>query len=209
MPRFPGNEYCISSNEAFHLEKLPKKILIEGGGYIAVEFANIFHGLGVDTTLVYRGAEILSALRPWTCGGCLHEAWRRRASASSARPSREGREAAGWQLESHLSDETTRVADQVMLAVGRMPNTEGLGLEAAGVELDKTGRDHRRRIFAHQCPQHLGDWRRDQPHPADAGRHPRGDVFRRDRFPGQPDQAGPRQWSRRRCSRSRRSARSA
>ncbi|MEK1887151.1 MAG: FAD-dependent oxidoreductase, partial [Phyllobacterium sp.] len=53
----PGHELCISSNEAFHLEELPKAIVIEGGGYIAVEFANIFHGLGVDTTLVYRGKE--------------------------------------------------------------------------------------------------------------------------------------------------------
>ncbi|MDE1993118.1 MAG: FAD-dependent oxidoreductase, partial [Rhizobiaceae bacterium] len=56
----PGHELCISSNEAFHLEELPKAILIAGGGYIAVEFANIFHGLGVETTLIYRGAEILS-----------------------------------------------------------------------------------------------------------------------------------------------------
>ncbi len=56
----PGHELCIHSNEAFHLEALPKAILIAGGGYIAVEFANIFHGLGVDTTLIYRGKEILS-----------------------------------------------------------------------------------------------------------------------------------------------------
>ena len=55
----PGHEYCITSNGAFHLEELPKAIVIEGGGYIAVEFANIFHGLGVDTTLVYRGMKIL------------------------------------------------------------------------------------------------------------------------------------------------------
>ena len=55
----PGYEFCISSNEAFNLEKLPKSIVIAGGGYIAVEFANIFHGLGVETTLIYRGAEIL------------------------------------------------------------------------------------------------------------------------------------------------------
>lgn len=56
----PGHEHCIFSNEAFDLEALPWSIVIEGGGYIAVEFANIFHGLGVDTTLVYRGKEILS-----------------------------------------------------------------------------------------------------------------------------------------------------
>jgi glutathione reductase (NADPH) len=56
----PGHELCITSNEAFHLKELPESIVIEGGGYIAVEFANIFHGLGVKTTLIYRGREILS-----------------------------------------------------------------------------------------------------------------------------------------------------
>ena len=55
----PGVEYCISSNEAFHLENLPKRIVVVGGGYIAVEFAHIFHGLGCDTTLVYRGDKVL------------------------------------------------------------------------------------------------------------------------------------------------------
>ena len=62
-PALPGHELCITSNEAFHLPELPKSILIAGGGYIAVEFANIFHGLGVETTLIYRGKEILVALR--------------------------------------------------------------------------------------------------------------------------------------------------
>ena len=55
-----GHEHCITSNEAFHLRQLPKKIVIAGGGYIAVEFAGIFSGLGVDTTIVYRGREVLS-----------------------------------------------------------------------------------------------------------------------------------------------------
>ena len=55
IPDFPGNEYVISSNETFYLETLPEKILIVGGGYIAVEFAGIFHGLGVETTQSYRG----------------------------------------------------------------------------------------------------------------------------------------------------------
>ena len=75
----PGYEHCISSNEAFHLEKLPRSILIAGGGYIAVEFANIFHGLGVETTLIYRGGEILSRFDQ----DCMRR-WRPRASASSA-----------------------------------------------------------------------------------------------------------------------------
>jgi glutathione reductase (NADPH) len=75
-----------SSNEAFYLERLPAAILIEGGGYIAVEFANIFHGLGVDVTLVY-GAEILSRFDHDLRGSCMKR-WRRRASTFSARPCR-------------------------------------------------------------------------------------------------------------------------
>ena len=60
MSALPGHEHCIFSNEAFDLPELPKAIVIAGGGYIAVEFANIFHGLGVETTLIYRGMEILA-----------------------------------------------------------------------------------------------------------------------------------------------------
>ena len=59
VPEFPGSDLAISSNEAFHLESLPEKIIVVGGGYIAVEFAGIFHGLGVETTLLYRGPQIL------------------------------------------------------------------------------------------------------------------------------------------------------
>ena len=114
-PALPGNEYCISSNEAFYLEKLPKSILIEGGGYIAVEFANIFHGLGVDVTLVYRGAEILSRF-DHDLRRLLHEAMEKKGIHILCQTiQREGRETADGKLESHLSDDTTRVVDQMML----------------------------------------------------------------------------------------------
>ena len=59
MPPIPGREHAITSNEAFHLERLPRRALVVGGGYIAVEFASIFNGLGVQTTLAYRGARLL------------------------------------------------------------------------------------------------------------------------------------------------------
>ncbi|MEZ2127321.1 MULTISPECIES: glutathione-disulfide reductase [unclassified Sinorhizobium] len=134
----PGHELCISSNEAFHLEELPKSILIAGGGYIAVEFANIFHGLGVETTLIYRGAEILSRFDHDLRRG-LHEAM----------------EAKGIRVLCHdIIEEVTRTEDglkartknnkvlhvgQIMLALGRDPNTKNLGLEAAGVALDERG----------------------------------------------------------------------
>jgi len=69
-PPIPGLEYAISSNEAFHLEDLPKRILIQGGAYIAVEFAGIFNGLGSEVTLVYRGEEILrGCIRKWSGAG--------------------------------------------------------------------------------------------------------------------------------------------
>ena len=133
-----GHEFCISSNEAFHLDELPKSILIAGGGYIAVEFANIFHGLGVDVTLIYRGAEILSRFDHDLRHG-VHAAM----------------EAKGIKVLCHdVIEEVTKTADGfsaqtknhgtlnvglVMLALGRDPYTEGLGLEKAGVATDHKG----------------------------------------------------------------------
>ena len=132
----PGHELCISSNEAFHLEELPKAILIAGGGYIAVEFANIFHGLGVDTTLIYRGQEILSRFDQDMRRG-LHAAMEEKGIRILCHEVFEKIERGpDGRLLAHTSAGKALVADQVMLALGRDPNTEGLGLEAAGV---KTG----------------------------------------------------------------------
>ncbi|PRD58150.1 glutathione-disulfide reductase [Phyllobacterium myrsinacearum] len=138
-PSLPGNEFCISSNEAFHLDTLPKAIVIEGGGYIAVEFANIFHGLGVDTTLVYRGREILSRfdqdLRQMLHAAMAEKGIHIRCTEIITKVERQhdGRKLV------HLSGGDALVADQVMLAIGRVPNTASLGLEAAGVTVDETG----------------------------------------------------------------------
>ena len=132
----PGHELCISSNEAFHLEELPKAILIAGGGYIAVEFANTFHGLGVDTTLIYRGQEILSRFDLDMRRG-LHAAMEQKGIRILCHEVFEKIERGpDGRLLAHTSAGKALVADQVMLALGRDPNTEGLGLEAAGV---KTG----------------------------------------------------------------------
>ncbi|WP_099865997.1 glutathione-disulfide reductase [Pararhizobium haloflavum] len=135
----PGHELCITSNEAFHLETLPKSILIAGGGYIAVEFANIFHGLGVETTIIYRGKEILGRFDHDMRSG-LHEAMEAKGIKvlcqdvfSSIERSDDGR------LSAHTSSGKVLKADQVMLALGRDPNTKGLGLEAAGVETNHKG----------------------------------------------------------------------
>ena len=138
-PALSGHEHTISSNEVFDLKELPRSIAIFGGGYIAVEFANIFHGLGVETTLVYRGKEILSRFDMDMRRG-LHAAMEAKGirivtqAVAHAIDKR-----ADGQLDIALSDETTLTVDKVMLALGRSPNTYTLGLEAAGVETGPIG----------------------------------------------------------------------
>ena len=135
----PGHEHCIFSNEAFDLPVLPKAIVIAGGGYIAVEFANIFHGLGVDTTLIYRGREILQRFDRDLRKG-LHEAMESKGIRVLCHTifERIDRRADG-RLDAQLSDGKVLTADQMMLAIGRIPNTEELGLEAAGVKTGMLG----------------------------------------------------------------------
>jgi glutathione reductase (NADPH) len=135
----PGHEHCILSDDAFHLAELPKSIVIAGGGYIAVEFANIFHGLGVETTLIYRGREILGRF-DMDLRQMLHETMEAKGIRILCQTMFEKIEKrADGRLVAHLNEGEPIVADQVMLALGRTPNTENLGLEAAGVELGKTG----------------------------------------------------------------------
>ena len=138
-PALPGHEHTITSNEAFHLEKLPGSIMIAGGGYIAVEFANIFHGLGVETTLVYRGKEILGRFDMDMRRG-VHKAMEDKGIRiiNHTIAHNIGKRADG-KLEIELSNDETLVVDQIMLALGRTPNTEGLGLEQAGVETGPLG----------------------------------------------------------------------
>ncbi|SMC80802.1 glutathione-disulfide reductase [Rhizobium sp. RU36D] len=135
----PGYELCISSNEAFHLESLPRSILIAGGGYIAVEFANIFHGLGVDTTLIYRGKEILSRFDHDMRQG-LHEAMEAKGIRIICQDviTKVEKMAAGG-LHAETKNSGTLAVDTVMLALGRDPHTVGLGLETAGVKLNERG----------------------------------------------------------------------
>ncbi|MBT0957302.1 glutathione-disulfide reductase [Alphaproteobacteria bacterium KMM 3653] len=140
MPHIPGSEHAITSNEIFHLDKLPKSILIKGGGFIACEFACIMNGLGVDVTLAYRGDQVLR--------GFDDEA---RGLVAAQMAANGVRVLTGTEV-THitLDEEGARVVktqngagdgtyDQVMIATGRKPNTDGLGLEALGVELDRAG----------------------------------------------------------------------
>lgn len=135
----PGHDLCITSNEAFHLEELPKAIIIEGGGYIALEFANIFHGLGSEVTVVYRGKEILSRFDQDVRQG-LHKAMTHKGIRILTEAMLEGvRRGDDGRLHVIVSNGEAIDADQVMLAVGRIPNTENLGLERAGVATGKLG----------------------------------------------------------------------
>jgi glutathione reductase (NADPH) len=135
VPRhLPGHELAITSNEAFHLERLPRRIVIVGGGYIAVEFAGIFSGLGVETVLVYRGEQILRGfdrdLRDHLAGEMRKKGVEVRLSADVAKIER-----SGDGVRVTLNDGANFGAGQVMFATGRIPNTHGLGLDAAGVEI--------------------------------------------------------------------------
>jgi len=134
-----GREHCITSNEAFHLEELPGSIAIEGGGYIAVEFANIFHGLGVKTTLIYRGKEILGRFDGDLRKG-LHEAMEAKGIRIVCQDVIEKVEKEpDGRLAAHLMSGCIETFDEIMLAIGRVPNTQDLGLEAADVETGVRG----------------------------------------------------------------------
>lgn len=138
LPRIPGIEHAITSNEAFHLPQLPRRIVIVGGGYIGVEFAGIFDGLGVETVLVHRGAEILRGFDMDLCSGLRQEMMRKGIDVRvNATPASISRQADAFQV--NLEDGSTIESDCVMYATGRTPNTKGLGLEAAGVALNARG----------------------------------------------------------------------
>ena len=122
--RAPG--HAITSNEAFHLEELPKSIVIVGGGYIAVEFAGIFNGLGVETTLVYRGPKILRGFDEDLRDGLTPRSVQARHRRACAMPTSPPSTRAGRTTPSRLKDGThARDGQCVMFATGRAPNTDG------------------------------------------------------------------------------------
>ena len=138
LPPTPGIEHAITSNEAFHLDTLPERVVIVGGGYIAVEFATIFHGLGAHVTQLYRGDLFLRGFDV-DVRKVLADEMRKRgvdlrfhADVTRIDKTPEG-------LRATLTDGGTLDADAILYATGRTPKSAGLGLEPIGVELDGEG----------------------------------------------------------------------
>ena len=138
-PAIHGIEHSITSNEAFHLTGLPQRIVVVGGGYIAVEFAGIFNGLGADTTLLYRGQQILRGFDDDVREHLRGEIGKKGVNVRlMCDVTRIDRKADGTLLLTLTSGEQL-ACDTVMYATGRIPNTENLGLEVIGVKLDGNG----------------------------------------------------------------------
>ena len=134
-PIIPGVEHVISSNEAFHLRELPKRIVIQGGGYIALEFACIFSGYGSDVTVIYRGENILRGFDDDVRTHVRAELEREGITILTGNTiTKVDKHAEGYT--SHLSNGSSIASDQVMFAIGRHPNVANLGLEKAGVSIN-------------------------------------------------------------------------
>lgn len=135
----PGIEHVISSNEAFHLNKLPKRIVIQGGGYIALEFAGIFAGFGSDVTVIYRGDNILRGFDEDVRAHVRSEMEKQGITIlTGCTVSKVDRhvDRNGEEFTTHLSNGSSLASDQVMFAIGRHPAVANLGLEKAGVAIN-------------------------------------------------------------------------
>ena len=139
VPDFPGNEHGITSNEAFHLPAIPRRVLIAGAGYIANEFAGVFHQFGAHVIIMNRTQDILRgyelALRDRLLQISMMKGLEFRFDATFERIDK-GDDGC---LTVHMTGHEPVTVDCVMFATGRVPNTRGLGLESAGVELDGKG----------------------------------------------------------------------
>jgi glutathione reductase (NADPH) len=138
VPSQPGCEHGITSNEAFHLEQLPKRLLIAGGGYIANEFAGVFNELGVKVTIVNRSDAILRGYDAQIRDRLLQISMIKGIQFLFNSPIEKIVKEASGKLTVHMPGGPSEF-DAVMFATGRVPNTRGLGLESAGVEVNENG----------------------------------------------------------------------
>ena len=138
LPALPGAELAITSNEIFDLPQFPQHLLVVGGGYIACEFASIFRGLGAQVTQLYRGEQVLRGfdddVRHFLAAEMGKKGVALRTRTDVVRLERDAA-----RVRATLADGSSVVADQVLYATGRAPNTAGLGLQEMGVELSSNG----------------------------------------------------------------------
>jgi len=139
IPTCPGHEYGITSNEAFHLDSVPKRILIAGAGYIANEFAGIFHEFGAKVTLINRSDQILRGYDEQIRDRLLQISMMKGIDFRFNAKFEGIEKQADGSLKVSMSNHAPIEVDCVMFATGRVPNTENLGLDAAGVELNEKG----------------------------------------------------------------------
>ncbi|WP_170335135.1 glutathione-disulfide reductase [Ruegeria arenilitoris] len=138
VPEFPGSELAITSNEIFHLDKLPETMLIVGGGYIACEFAGIMNGMGVKTTQFYRGAQILRGFDDEARGLICEEMCQNGVDVHLGTNVLEMKKQ-GDKIWVKATNGSEQLFDVVMYATGRAPNADDLGLEGLGVERGRKG----------------------------------------------------------------------
>jgi glutathione reductase (NADPH) len=139
IPEFPGSEHAITSNEAFFLKQLPKRVLVVGGGYIAVEFASIFHGLGAETSLLYRRELFLRGFDGAVRHHLREELTKRGVDLQFNSDIERIDKQADGSLQATLQDGRVMQADCIFYATGRRPMLDNLGLENTAVELDDDG----------------------------------------------------------------------
>lgn len=139
VPEFPGNEHCITSNEVFHLPELPRRIVIQGAGYIALEFAGIFNALGCEVTVVNRSDQILRGYDESLRDRLLQITMARGITYRFNCPINHVEKLDSGCLRVTVGKHDPFEVDAVMIATGRKPKTEGLGLESAGIELGSKG----------------------------------------------------------------------
>ena len=135
IPDIPGKEFISSSNEMFTLKKLPKQILVVGGGYIAVEFAGIMHGLGVETTLCYRGDTLLRGFDNSIRTFIAEEMTKKGIKILFNTTIKTIKHSNNNLIATTEKDENIE-ADVILYATGRSPNIHGLGLESVGIQID-------------------------------------------------------------------------